>query len=98
DGGAPVDQKGMFALAEKRFTDAIAAAQAANNTSLLNAAYVGRARVRLFQRSLTGAAADAQLVPRGFVFNAAHDATTARRFNHVFNVISTAGSTTVEVS
>ncbi|HWJ12476.1 MAG TPA: hypothetical protein VNS10_01975, partial [Gemmatimonadaceae bacterium] len=64
----PVDQKGMFALAEKRFSDAITAAQAANLTNVLNAAYVGRARVRLFQHNLTGAAADAQLVPKGFVF------------------------------
>jgi hypothetical protein len=47
DNGPTVDQKGMFALAEKRFTDAIAAAQASSQTAVLNAAYVGRARVRL---------------------------------------------------
>ncbi len=98
DLGAPVDQKGMFALAEKRFTDAIALAQATSQASLLNAAYVGRARVRLFLRNATGAIADAQLVPKGFVFNAAMDATNARRFNHVYNAISTAGSTTVETA
>jgi hypothetical protein len=98
DLGAPVDQKGMFALAEARFTAAIAAAQAASQTTLLNAAYVGRARVRLFQHNTTGAIADAQLVPKGFVFNAAMDATTSRRFNHVFNAISTGGSVTVEVA
>jgi hypothetical protein len=97
DLGPAVDQKGMFALAEKRFTDAIAAATAANQTALLNAAYVGRARVRLFQHNLPGAIADAQLVPKGFVFNAANDATTSRRFNHVFNAISTGGGVTVEV-
>ncbi len=97
DLGAPVDQKGMFALAEKRFTDGITAAQASGQTALLNAAYVGRARVRLFQHNASGAIADAQLVPKGFVFNAAMDATTARRFNHVFNAISTGGSVTVEV-
>jgi hypothetical protein len=98
DLGAPIDQSGMFALAEKRFTDAIAAATASSQTNLLNAAYVGRARVRLFQHNVTGAIADAQLVPKGFVFNATMDATTSRRFNHVFNAISTSGSVTVEPS
>jgi hypothetical protein len=98
DLGPAVDQKGMFALAEKRFTDAITAATAANQTTLLNAAYVGRARVRLFQHNLAGAIADAQLVPKGFVFNAANDATTSRRFNHVYNTISLGGATTVEVA
>src|SRR5678816_3736122 len=36
DEGAPVDQKGMFALAESRFNEAIAAATAANNTAVKN--------------------------------------------------------------
>jgi hypothetical protein len=98
DLGAPVDQKAIFALAEKRFSDAITAAQAANAASMLNAAYVGRARVRLFQHNLSGAAADAALVPKGFVFNAAMDATTSRRFNHVFDRISTGGAMTVEAA
>jgi hypothetical protein len=98
DLGAPVDQKGMFALAETKFTAAIAAAQAAGQTTLLNAAYVGRARVRLFQHNTAGAIADATLVPKGFVFNAAMDATTSRRFNHVYNAISTGGSVTVEAA
>lgn len=98
DLGAPVDQKGMFALAEKRFTDAITAATTAGQTAILNAAYVGRARVRLFQHNTAGAISDAGLVPKGFVFNAAADATTSRRFNHVFNAISTGAGVTVEVA
>lgn len=99
DGGPLVDQLGMFALAEKRFTDAIGAATTAGGqTALLNAAYVGRARVRLFQHNNSGAAADATLVPAGFVFNAAMDAVNARRFNHTFTAISTGGSATVEVT
>ena len=84
DKGPLVDQKGMFALAEQRFTAAIAAAQAASLTNVLNAAYAGRARVRLYQHNTAGAIADAQLVPSGFVFNAAMDATNARRFNHIY--------------
>jgi hypothetical protein len=98
DLGPLVNQKGMFALAETRFTDAIASAQSAGLTSVLNAAYLGRARARLFLHNAAGAIADAQLVPAGFVFNANMDATNARRFNPVFQAISTAGVTTVEAT
>jgi hypothetical protein len=98
DKGPLVNQVGIFALAEQRFTAAIAAAQAANDQTLLNAAYLGRARVRLYQKNGAAAIADAQLVPSGFVFNAAMDATNARRFNHVYQAVSTAGGATVEAS
>jgi len=98
DLGPLVDQKGMFALAEQRFTDAIAAAQTAGLTNVLNAAYLGRARVRLYQHNSAGAIADAQQVPPGFVFNAAMDATNARRFNHAYTAISTSGIITVEAT
>jgi hypothetical protein len=96
DKGPLVSQLGMFALAEKRFTDAITSAQAASLTNVLNAAYAGRARVRLYQHNNAGAIADAQLVPAGFVFNAAMDATNARRYNHIYTAISTSGALTVE--
>jgi len=98
DKGPLVSQLGMFALAEQRFTAAIAAAQAASLTNVLNAAYAGRARVRLYQHNTAGAIADAQLVPAGFVFNAAMDATNARRFNHIYSAISTSGALTVETT
>jgi hypothetical protein len=98
DKGPLVDQLGMFAIAEQKFTAAITAATAlgASATDLLNAARAGRARVRLYQHNAAGAIADAQLVPSGFVFNATMDAVNSRRFNHVFAAISTAGSLTVE--
>ena len=96
DLGPAVDQKAMFALAEKRFTDGIAAAQASVNTAMLNAAYVGRARARLYLGNLTGAAADATLVPKGFVLNIVTDALNSRRFNRVYNATSQSGSLTVE--
>jgi hypothetical protein len=98
DKGPLVNQRGMFALAEQRFTAAIAAAQAASLTNVLNAAYAVRARVRLYQRNTAGAIADAQLVPAGFVFNAGMDATNARRYNHVYTAISTSGVLTVETT
>ena len=97
DLGPLVDQKGMFALAEKRFTDAITAATGvASLSTYLNAAYIGRARVRLYQHNLTGAAADAQVVPKGFVFNAAMDANNARRYSHVYQAIVQSTNTSVE--
>ena len=91
-----VDQTAMFALAEKRFTDAITGAPGAGLASVLNAAYVGRARVRLYQGNATGAAADAQLVPKGFVYNAAMDATDSRRNNRVYAAVQQTGNYTVE--
>lgn len=98
DGGAPIDQKAMFALAEARFTDAIAAATASGNTSMKNAAILGRARVRLFLHNTAGAIADAQQIPAGFSFNVSSDAATARRYNRLYTAIVTNGSVTVEAA
>jgi starch-binding outer membrane protein, SusD/RagB family len=98
DESAPVDQKGMFALAESRFNEAITAATAANNTTFRNAAYLGRARVRLFLHNNAGAISDAQQIPSGFVFNSTNDAANSRRYNKVYAAISTGGSITVEAA
>lgn len=83
DNGPAVNQKGMFALAEARFTAAIAGAPAGAD-SIKNAAYVGRARVRLYQGNTAGALADAQLVPKGFVMNASNDAASLRTNNRIY--------------
>ena len=96
DLGPLVDQKGMFTLAESRFTAAIAAAQSAGLANVQNAATLGRARARLYLHNAAGAIADAQVILPGFVFNAAMDATNPRRFNPIFNSISTSGTSTVE--
>ena len=71
-GGPEVSRAEIFALAEARFTTAIAAATAANNAAILNMARVGRARVRLNQNKTAEARADAALVPAGFVRNATY--------------------------
>jgi hypothetical protein len=86
DNGAAVNQKGMFALAEQRFTDAIANAQASNSDSVKFAALVGRARVRLFQGNTAGALADALQVPEGFVMYASNSGTSTRLYNRVYAV------------
>ena len=98
DLGKPIDQKAMFAEAETRFTTAIDAATAVGSgaTDLLNAAYVGRARVRLFQGNLTGAAADAAKVPPGFAFYASAGSDDNRRYNRVYAAVNQFGFYTVE--
>ncbi len=87
-----------FDSAEVRFTKAIAAAQAANNTAVLNLARVGRARARLNRGNLTGAAEDAALVPQEFVFNATHDLNDGTRNNRVFQQNNQSFSVTVAPS
>ncbi|MFN0178228.1 MAG: RagB/SusD family nutrient uptake outer membrane protein [Gemmatimonadales bacterium] len=79
DGGPELTPAAVFALAEGKFSDAIASATTANDQSLLNAARVGRARARLnlaklpgqavVTAKLTEARADAAAVPAGFVYN-----------------------------
>ena len=93
---APVNQAAMFALAETRFSTAITAATAASATSILNAAYVGRARVRLFQGNKAGAASDAALVPSGFAFNSTTGGNDNRRYNRVYAATGQFGFYTVE--
>ena len=96
DLGPEVQQAAIFGLAEQRFTTAIAAAQASNSTALLNAAYVGRARVRLFTGNKAGAIADASLVPKGFVLNAANDGTDNRLYNRIYAITQQFGFYTIE--
>jgi hypothetical protein len=96
DLGPEVQQAAIFPLAEAKFTAAIAAAQASQSTALLNAAYVGRARVRLFQGNKAGAAADAALVPAGFAFNTSNDATDNRLYNRIYSITQRNGFYTVE--
>lgn len=91
---APVNQAAMFALAEQRFTTAITTAGAAAN--VVQAAYVGRARVRLFQANKTGAAADASQVASGFVLNVGTGSNDNRRYNRIYAATGQFGFYTVE--
>jgi starch-binding outer membrane protein, SusD/RagB family len=84
----------VFASAEATFTTAIAAAQAAGDQTMLDAAYVGRARARLDQGNKAGAAADAALVPAGFVLNASAESSPSTRQNRV-NALNQNGATSV---
>lgn len=98
DLSAPIDQKAMFANAEKRFTTAIDAATSSGETAMLNASLVGRARVRLFQGNPAGAITDAQKVPAGFRLVASAGGDDNRRYNRVYAVTTQFGMYTVEAS
>jgi hypothetical protein len=92
DGGPLMTPKEVLALAETRFTEAIALAQQANNQDILNMALVGRARVRLDLQNFAGAIADAKLVPVGYLKVATRDGTDPRRYDALCeNITCTTG-------
>ena len=84
DLGPELTRAQLFADAQDRFTTAISAAQTANNTNMLNAARIGRARSLINQGNLTQARVDAVLVPDGFVLNASYSSAVTRRENLVW--------------
>ena len=86
DQGPLLQPRSVLARAESLFTRAIQHAQAANNAPLRHLATTGRARARLDQGNLAGAAADAEQVPAGFVWNAEYSTVDPRRENRVFNL------------
>jgi hypothetical protein len=87
DNGPKMTREQVFAVAEGRFTDAIARATTANDQSVLNMARVGRARARLELKKFPEAAADAILVPAGFVRNAEFtEGGVAQRENRIYNL------------
>lgn len=83
DEGPEIASAQLFARAEEKFTQAIDAA--ASVSAVKNAALVGRARVRLYQANMTGAAADAGQVPAGFRFDATASDASNRRYNRVYS-------------
>jgi len=84
DRGPELTSAQIFAQAEEKFTEGLAAAQAANDAALTSLAYMGRARARLDQNNLTGADEDAKQVPPGFVYNATADISNGVRTNRVY--------------
>jgi hypothetical protein len=86
DNGPAMTKAETWAIAEARFTDAIARATALNDASLRNMALVGRARTRLDLNNMAGAAADAALVPQAFVRTATFSETNTTRENRWYNL------------
>lgn len=83
--GGEVQRADVLRTAVDRFTEAIAAAQAAGNTDIANLALVGRARARLNLGEKAAAAADARLVSANYVKNISASTTASRRENRVFS-------------
>ncbi len=100
DGGKEQTSAQILAVAEQRFTTAIAAAQAAGDNDILNMAYVGRARTRLDLGNAQGAAADARQVPIGFVRAASASTASTRRNNRDFaqSGVGSTGSSALSVA
>ncbi len=84
----------VFALAEARFTTAINTAGVPDSIRYM--ALIGRARARINQGKRPEAAADAALVPNGFVLNARTTAAAGRAENRLFRVNNTSGTVTVD--
>jgi hypothetical protein len=80
--GGEIQRDSVFRIAIARFTEAIAAATTANNTSIRTMATLGRARAKLNIGDYAGAKADAQQVPSGYVRNVTASITAPNRINH----------------
>lgn len=82
-------------LAETKFTEAIALAQTAGNTDMLNLARVGLARTKLDLKKYAEAAAVAALVPLNYVKMADRGTESSRRYNKIFFFMTANGYHTV---
>ena len=91
DGGPKLAAADVWKMAEDKFTEAITLATTLGDNSLKNMAIAGRARARLDMGKLSDAAADARLIPAGFVRNAEYNASSANqaRENRIFNMTFT---------
>ena len=84
DVGPEMTSAEIFAQAEEMFDLAISTAEDVGDADLLAFAHAGRARARLDQGDVAGAAEDAALVPAGFVWNATAGEEDVRRYNRVY--------------
>ncbi|MBM4189067.1 MAG: RagB/SusD family nutrient uptake outer membrane protein, partial [Gemmatimonadetes bacterium] len=84
DEGTEVTAAQIRTRAEERFTRAIALGTTANLPNIVNMARLGRARVRLGAGRKAEAAADALLVPAGFVMNANYSESSSRSENRIY--------------
>lgn len=85
DGGPKQPYTIYLDRAEAAFTEAITVASAANNATLRDVATAGRASVRLLKGNLTGATADAALVPSNtFVYRMPYYVNTVDQYNRIY--------------
>ncbi|MBI4540856.1 MAG: hypothetical protein HY704_15240 [Gemmatimonadetes bacterium] len=84
DEGPLLKPPAVLALAEQRFAEAIDGARAASSNDIANMALVGRARVRLDLGKKAEAAADAKLVPKGYVRQVTRSSAIQTRWNLMY--------------
>lgn len=84
DGGPAEDSKVYFTRAEANFTETMAIATAAGNTTLASAAQAGRASVRLNLGNLTGAVADAGAIASTFTYKMPYYTTEQVQYNRIY--------------
>lgn len=86
DQGPLMTPKQVLAVAEEKFTKAIAFAEKSGRTDLKLLAVAGRARTRLDLGNMAGAASDAAQIPAGYVWNAQYSTSEGRRENRIYNL------------
>jgi hypothetical protein len=96
--GPEMTPEQLFTEAKGRFDKAIDAATAASDATTLGFAHLGRARALLDLNDPSGAAADANQVPDGFVVAVNTDAADIRRQNLVYVHTGQAGFSSVDPS
>lgn len=84
DGGPLLPSRTFHERAEQHFDRAIQIANAAGDATLRNAAYAGRAQVRMMLGKWSEAVADAGQVPTSFVYTHPHSDNSANEANGVF--------------
>ncbi len=84
DGGPAEPRSAYWDRAEAHFTDAMATAQAAGDTEIAMAAQAGRAAVRVYQGDWAGAVADAEAIPRDFVYEQDYHSVDWDDYNRFF--------------
>ena len=84
DAGPELTQAEVFALAEERFTRALAAVGTGGDADIRNLALVGRARARLNLGRTADAVADARQVTEGFEYFATTSAAAPRASNSIY--------------
>jgi len=82
--GPALDREATLREAESWFSKGLQHAQAANETTVISQARLGRARVRLNLGDLSGANLDALEVPAGFEFMATRSSDPRERSNQVW--------------
>ncbi|HEY4132339.1 MAG TPA: RagB/SusD family nutrient uptake outer membrane protein [Gemmatimonadaceae bacterium] len=86
DNGPLMTRADTWKLALLKYADALKYAATTSNTDITNMAHVGRARAYLDLADLPNAAADATLVPSGYVRISEYSESTPPRENRIYNM------------